>query len=446
MIPTFIKIYLFHPLPNHQILNHPPSTLKMRHNHSQRHHHSNHTSYKVLKSSLFLVCICIYFCISFLCVLRTAFSHYKRHIFHDLNYAKFSDQVFVAMHTTQQLSWFIKFEAWGEKNSLLFKYLDYTFRSAAYRNEIYIFQQNIHLKKQISSTENDSTYDLFRSETRLVFNTGLKARTNGSIIYLILTRNQKKSVQQQWRVGYGNPCKRSNPSFVSKEWLMNNILLPNNLVDKDLPQLFTFDINKFLRFKKSFRNQQLLIIVDFQQIVSKYWDRIYNEYKKRVCYIFIAHNLSLCININLYTIFLCIEPSYISIPNQMETVALFTKSFNAICKHSASKHVLLTPMMYVDSYNTQQSIEYMLPLMIELKSSGSGKRNQNKNRIWFAAALVKRDNLKAQVMSILSPDMAYANARLIDRVQLPWLQRLCPRYQKVKKQSSLQNTHKHVHF
>ena len=95
------------------------------------------------------------------------------------------------MHTTRQLAWYTLHEPWGDKNSLLFKYLDYTFRCAAFRDEVYTFEEKIYSttkQQDIDELNNIDTFPIVipgednnedisslndRSESRLIFNTGL---------------------------------------------------------------------------------------------------------------------------------------------------------------------------------------------------------------------------------------------------------------------------------
>eukprot|EP01084_Bolivina_argentea_P069507 126463_1 len=97
-------------------------------------------------------------------------------------------------------------------------------------------------------------------------------------------------------------------------------------------------------------------------------------------------------------------------------------------------------MLYVDSHNTQHSVEYMVPLPINVKMRNNGRsKHRSSTRyqtqtIWFAAALVSRGGNNAQLMSILSADMAYSNARLIGAVTTPWLKKLAPPYHKLESQ------------
>ena len=121
-------------------------------------------------------------------------------------------------------------------------------------------------------------------------------------------------------------------------------------------------------------------------------------------------------------------------PSKEETTKLLRNAFDGVLKNK-KKHELLTPMLYVDSHNTQYSVEYMVPLPIDVPIRNNSRRNNHNNngfeRIWFAAALVSRERNHAQLMSILSADMAYSNARLIGSVDTPWLKKLSPSYHKV---------------
>ena len=137
-------------------------------------------------------------------------------------------------------------------------------------------------------------------------------------------------------------------------------------------------------------------------------------------------------------------------PSKEETTRLLKKAFDGV-RRNKNKHELLTPMLYVDSHNTQHSVEYMVPLPIEVPirhqrnnrmnnhhhnhHNHNHNHNNNNNNghetIWFAAALVSRERNHAQLMSILSADMAYSNARLIGSVTTSWLQKLAPLYHKV---------------
>ena len=123
-------------------------------------------------------------------------------------------------------------------------------------------------------------------------------------------------------------------------------------------------------------------------------------------------------------------------PSKEETTRLLKKAFDGV-RRDKKKHELLTPMLYVDSHNTQHSVEYMVPLPIDVPIRHQRNNRNNYNNgyetIWFAAALVSRERNHAQLMSILSADMAYSNARLIGSVKTPWLQKLAPLYHKVCK-------------
>ena len=251
--------------------------------------------------------------------------NYRKYHFSDKQSAKFSLQVFVAMHTTRQLAWYTQHEPWGDKNSLLFKYLDYTFRCAAFRDEVYTFEEKVyHFNKLNDNDDNipsliipgdrdndesdsdskgtegektninpadmsdDERNGINRSESRLVFNTGLIARQSGRTIYLMLTPNQKKSVAQAWRVGYGDPYNRYNSSFVTDEWLLKNVI-PSVENQRDLlPKQFILNQELFYQIKNKFQKNKLQIEADFDHIVTKYWDRIIGEYNKSMFDIFLS--------------------------------------------------------------------------------------------------------------------------------------------------------------
>ena len=181
------------------------------------------------------------------------------------------------------------------------KYLDYTFRCAAFRDEIYAFEEKMlpcGNQSTWSSTPKDSAHNdchtatlsgmmtdderngIHRTESRLVFNTGLTSRTSGRTVYLLLTPNQKKSVLQAWRVNYGDPFHRSNPSFVTAAWLLEHVV-PGH--DKDrLPKQFELNRELFVQIRHRFMKNKLQIEADFEHIVMKYWDRIIGEYNKRM--------------------------------------------------------------------------------------------------------------------------------------------------------------------
>jgi len=234
--------------------------------------------------------------------------------------------------------------------------------------------------------------------------------------YLVLTPNQKKSVAQAWRVGYGDPYNRYNCSFVTDEWLLQNVI-PNVENQRDLlPKQFILNTELFQQIKHKFQKNKLQIEADFDHIVTKYWDRIIGEYNKR---------------------------SNLNVPSKEETTRLLKKAFDGV-RRDKRKHELLTPMLYVDSHNTQHSVEYMVPLPIDVPLRHSRNNNHHHHhhnghgyeRIWFAAALVSRERNHAQLMSILSADMAYSNARLIGSVNTQWLQKLAPLYHKLESQLS----------
>jgi len=366
--------------------------------------------------------------------------NYRKYRFSDNQAAKFSQQVFVAMHTTRQLAWYTLHEPWGDKNSLLFKYLDYTFRCAAFRDEIYCFEEKLYHykgdehpintlstdhgpvspsspmqcdededgKSSSSSFEvmsDDQRNGINRQESRLIFNTGLCSRQSGRTVYLMLTPNQKKSVAQSWRVNYGDPYNRYNSSFVTDEWLLHNVIPDHGVGDpRDLlPKRFMLNEEVFDSIRRKFQKNKLQIEADFNHIVTKYWDRIVVEYLRR--------------NRQIIT------------PSKEETTKLLKKAFDEVRK-DRNRHKLLTPMLYVDSHNMQHSVEYIVPLRIEVPAATA----EGCFPIWFAAALVSRERNHAQLMSILSAEMAYSNARLMGRVEIPWLKGLAPCYHKLHRE------------
>ena len=249
------------------------------------------------------------------------FVNYRKYRFSDKQAAKFSQQVFVAMHTTRQLSWYTMHEPWGDKNQLLFKYLDYTFRCAAFRDEVYCFEERFYHYKggygvkgtvngtttgtkfdhlsptDISSlsltdecddddlremTSDDKQNGINRQESRLIFNTGLCSKSSGRTVYLMLTPNQKRSVPQTWRVNYGDPYNRYNSSFVTDEWLLQHVI-PNDgkTNPRDLlPKRFVLNHELFQCIRHKFKHGKLQIEADFNHIVTKYWDRIIQEYSR----------------------------------------------------------------------------------------------------------------------------------------------------------------------
>ena len=208
------------------------------------------------------------------------YSNYRKYKFLDKQSVKFSQQVFVAMHTTRQLAWYTMSESWGDKNSLLFKYLDYTFRCAAFRDEVYAFDID---SDHHQHHQHPSSSDLSSMDERLVFNTGLLSRKKGECIYLILTPNAKKSVAQQWRVEYGDPYNRHNASFVSAQWLIRNVINSTQQQNAQnlLPKAFKLNVEAFNAIKYKFKRNKLVIEADFDHIVTKYYDRIIAEYNKR---------------------------------------------------------------------------------------------------------------------------------------------------------------------
>ena len=94
--------------------------------------------------------------------------------------------VFISKQTTQELSDHIIKENWGKNNILLYKYLDYIWR----------FQLLDKMVKEFA----------FHGKKRLMFNTGLKRRSDNKDLYLCLIPNNaysNKSITQAWRVALG---------------------------------------------------------------------------------------------------------------------------------------------------------------------------------------------------------------------------------------------------
>mmetsp|Transcript_49851 Transcript_49851/g.61216 ORF Transcript_49851/g.61216 Transcript_49851/m.61216 type:complete len:450 (+) Transcript_49851:62-1411(+) len=278
--------------------------------------------------------------------------------------------VFISKQSTKCLSELIESEFWGKDNILLYKYLDYIWRFQLIDKQIKLYTYN--------------------NERRLVFYTGLYGKNNGKPVYLSLIPNKpnknRKKVQP-WRIAFGK-SNGENMSFVNREELVYG----HGILSNDIPcgpQYF-----RDYRDEQFHPNYNFLLNMDDNFRSVK--DRIVNIIKTDMN----IENDNGCLSklITKDYIHKCIKT----------TLNFARKNINIIGNQVFIERDIIKNTKLTKGYH----LEKILPLTITI----------NNQDIYFTVVL--RPNHKKKeynIMSIISRQMAYSNARLISKVQLPWL-------------------------
>mmetsp|Transcript_40978 Transcript_40978/g.67363 ORF Transcript_40978/g.67363 Transcript_40978/m.67363 type:complete len:592 (+) Transcript_40978:44-1819(+) len=280
--------------------------------------------------------------------------------------------VFISKETTKELSDYILPEPWGDENGLLYKYLDYVWRCQLFDRQIKKF--------------------FCRNEGKLVFHSGLQRRSDGEFVYLLLIRNDadsNKKVDQKWRVALGiqNGLHSRNMSFVTKQELMKHYWRHDESL---LPQRTLFyHCEKDLIFNKNYRFE-----IDWEERLRTCKNRIYKT----------LSNLgnrkgSSCI----------VDENVLPLKELQRRFESETVKSIALARANPRQGV---PQAFIESKSGGYRLELLIPLTLHFN-----------NRVYYFALALRphHDDQIYEGMSILTREMAYANARLVGSIDSSWL-------------------------
>lgn len=273
------------------------------------------------------------------------------------------DHVFISKDATYRLSEYLIPERWGRDQVLLYKYIDYIFRCQAFANQIIEVRGNdVHC---------------------LIFHTGLQ-RSDGTYLWCLLVPNSISKThknKQKWRVQFGN----IEDSFLTQAGLcqmfeslgMDMFYLPQRTV--------------FCRsLSETIYNKQWPIKVEWETRLLTNQDRIYKVIGKSAFFDSARKHLRLS-----------------------ELVNAFRAALSRTRMIAANTPSLVVPQGFVDTKRTSYRMELLLPLVVLF------------NGVHYRFALAIGQSIDSSntydCKSILTIQMAYANARLIGPVQSPWL-------------------------
>ena len=282
--------------------------------------------------------------------------------------------VFISKETTKELSDYILPEPWGDENGLLYKYLDYVWRCQLFDREIKKFY--------------------CRNEGKLVFHSGLQRRSDGEFVYLLLIRNDadsNKKVDQKWRVALGiqNGLHSRNMSFVTKQellkhyWRYDESLLPKRTLFYSTPN------SKDLIFNINYRFE-----IDWEERLRTCKNRIYK---------------TLSNDGNRKGSASSIDESVLPIKELQRRFESETRKSISLSRANPRIGV---PQAFIESKNGGYRLELLIPLTLYFS-----------NRVYYFALALRphHDEKVYEGMSILTREMAYANARLVGSIDSSWL-------------------------
>jgi len=335
------------------------------------------------------------------------------------------EHIFISKDCTKRLADYIVNENWGcNEYGLLYKYLDYIFRCQLF-------------KKQVIQIDNQY----------LMFHTGLQRRSDSEFLYALLIPN-KKYVAQKWRVGFGN----IKQSFLSKRELLYKLRyllqrkcdsvtisrsgskssLLNNESDNNgeyqqqqqissgisssasaisassnnstasNSYLYETDNSDFLLSKvipkrtKFHESLGDFLFDDSYQIEVNWEERIITN-KDRICKV---------LGVTEFT-----EKWKLR-----QLMHLFDRALEKTKKTLSLNPRLAVAQGFVDTKHCKYRMELLLPLTIEYPKFS--------NKFYTFALAISRSTDQTETYtakSILTLDMAYANARLVSYVDSSWL-------------------------
>eukprot|EP01083_Nonionella_stella_P312767 1119895_1 len=278
------------------------------------------------------------------------------------------DHVFISKDATFQLSRYIAYEEWGRDCVLLYKYLDYIFRCQLFSNQVFKLLQ-----------PNPFTG---RATEYLVFHIGLHRRSDNALLYCLLAPNtifKTHRNAQKWRVMFGN----IEESFMSKTEILakfrasNISCLPQRTVFADSPMDSVF--NPAYSIEVSWEERLIVNQGRIHRIIGD--DAYFDKNRKHL-------KLS-------------------------QLVESFGNALHATKRMLSSNPSLAVPQGFIDTKHCSFRMELLLPLHVRF----------NGKMYTFALAIGKSSDQSATytAKSVLTVNMAYANARLIAPVDALWL-------------------------
>jgi len=280
------------------------------------------------------------------------------------------DYVFISKDCTYRLGQYVVKENWGREYSLLYKYLDYIFRCQSFSNQIIeVSHHKNGLKTQF-----------------LIFHSGLQRRSDNKFLYVLLIPNSI-SKQQGWRVQFGG----IHNSFLAKNELMKKLKEADiRISDQYLPQRTRFCMN----LQDLLYDEMYSIQVNWEERLTTNQDRIHK----------VMGHLAFFDDSNKFL-------------KMADLIHAFENALSRTKLLAAMNSRIAVPQGFVDTKHKKYRMELLLPLAVKFP------RGQNGKYYRFALAIGKSEKHRRQylVKSILTLEMAYANARLIGYVDSLWL-------------------------
>jgi len=278
------------------------------------------------------------------------------------------DYVFISKDCTAKLAQYLVKEEWGKSHALLYKYLDYIFRCQAFGKQSIVIQHCQTPKKF------------------LLFNSGLQRKCDNKTLYALLIPNNIPN-SQPWRVPFG-PIENS---FLSKDELFKKLQRCNMAItdQEELPERTKFNtcLGDLLY------DESYAITANWEERLMLNKDRIY---KVMGSIAFFDDNKKFM--------------------KTHELIEAFNEALPKTQRIAELNPRLAVAQGFVDTTNAKYRMELLLPIIIKFPLYCG-------NYYKFALAIGKsKDNKERYIVkSILTMDMAYANARLVGYVDSLWL-------------------------
>eukprot|EP00484_Ammonia_sp_Unknown_P016457 CAMPEP_0197032686 /NCGR_PEP_ID=MMETSP1384-20130603/11300_1 /TAXON_ID=29189 /ORGANISM="Ammonia sp." /LENGTH=422 /DNA_ID=CAMNT_0042462383 /DNA_START=60 /DNA_END=1328 /DNA_ORIENTATION=- len=279
------------------------------------------------------------------------------------------DHIFISKDCTYRLGQYVVKENWGKQCSLLYKYLDYIFRCQVFGRQIV----EIHHRSN-------------KKVSYLVFHSGLQRRTDNQFLYVVLIKNSISKLQD-WRVAFGN----IRNSFLSHAELIRKLKEHNIVIahDKLLPQRTKFsDSLADLLYDDSFSIQ-----ANWEERLTTNQDRVFKVMGS--------------------TAFFDDGNKFLKLTDLIDA---FSEALPKTQRLAQLNPRLAVAQGFVDTKHGKFRMELLVPIIIRFP-------RQNGNFYKFALAIGKSTERRNKyvVKSILTLEMAYANARLVGYVDSLWL-------------------------
>merc|ERR1711933_95387 len=275
------------------------------------------------------------------------------------------DHVFISKECTRKLGLYIVRENWDYQCGLLYNYLDYIFRCQVFQRQIIKIDDN--------------------GKQSLVFHSGLQRRSDHQLLYVLLIPN-KKDVTQKWRVSFGN----IKNSFLSKQELLAKYSE-------------AYVVEHWLPKRTKFTNCLSDLLYDDTFQIEVNWETRLITNKDRISKV--MGNMA----------FFSATRKFLKLKELIPAFEYALKTTQRIARLNPR---LAVAQGFVDSKRCRFRMELLLPCVVEFPK-------YSKKHYTFAISVTKKmtepNAKKYSVKSILTLDMAYANARLIGYVDSSWL-------------------------